>query len=135
GTLTWVVVLWFAGSLAFSLRLIGGWFAARRTVSVHRRSAPLEWQDVFITLCRRMGVVRRIRLMVCLEVHGPLVIGWIRPIVLLPVAALTGLASDQVEALLAHEVAHIRRHDYLVNILQSVGEALLFYHPGVWWVS
>jgi len=68
-------------------------------------------------------------------VEAPTVVGWLRPVVLVPLGALAGLPADQVEALLIHELAHIRRYDYLVNILQSVAEALLFYHPAVWWVS
>jgi beta-lactamase regulating signal transducer with metallopeptidase domain len=68
-------------------------------------------------------------------VQSPVVIGAWRPLVLVPVGMLTGLPAAQVEALLMHELAHIRRHDYLVNLLQSVAEALLFYHPAVWWVS
>ena len=64
-----------------------------------------------------------------------MVIGWLRPLVLVPIAAFAGLAPQQIEALLAHELAHIRRHDYLVNVLQRVVEAVLFYHPAVWWVS
>ena len=68
-------------------------------------------------------------------VQVPTVIGWLRPVVLLPVGCFTGLSEAQIEALLAHELAHIRRHDYLVSVFQSVVEALLFYHPAVWWVS
>jgi uncharacterized protein (TIGR03435 family) len=68
-------------------------------------------------------------------VQVPTVVGWLRPVVLVPVGALGGLPAEHLEALLLHELAHIRRHDYLVNILQSVAEALLFYHPAVWWVS
>jgi beta-lactamase regulating signal transducer with metallopeptidase domain len=63
------------------------------------------------------------------------VVGWLRPVVLAPVGALAGLPAEQMEALLLHELAHIRRYDYLVNMLQSAVEALLFYHPAVWWVS
>ena len=62
-------------------------------------------------------------------------VGWLRPTILLPVAMLAGLPAEQVEALLAHEIAHIRRHDYLVNLLQRLAEAILFYHPAVWWIS
>lgn len=65
----------------------------------------------------------------------PSVVGWLRPVILLPMSAVTGLAPDQLGAVLAHELAHIRRHDYLVNLLQMAAEALLFYHPAVWWVS
>ena len=68
-------------------------------------------------------------------VEVPMVIGWLRPVILLPVAATTGLSSEQLEAILAHELAHVARRDYLVNLLQSVVETLLFYHPAVWWVS
>ncbi|HYR91050.1 MAG TPA: hypothetical protein VE422_43740 [Terriglobia bacterium] len=77
-TLTWVVSLWFAGSLALSLRLIGGWFSAERTSSAHVRAAPVEWRRVFTRLSCRMGVLRPIRLMVSVQVHAPTVIGWIR---------------------------------------------------------
>ena len=68
-------------------------------------------------------------------VDVPVVIGWLRPVILLPVAALAGLTPAQVEAILAHELAHIRRHDSCVNVLQTIAETLLFYHPAVWWVS
>ena len=75
------------------------------------------------------------RLLVSALVQVPTVVGWLRPVVLVPVGALGGLPAEHLEALLLHELAHIRRHDYLVNMLQSVAEALLFYHPAVWWVS
>src|SRR5204862_7224915 len=65
----------------------------------------------------------------------PAVLGGVRPVVLLPASAVTGLTPLQLDALLAHELAHVRRYDYLVNVLQSVIETLLFYHPAVWWVS
>ena len=71
------------------------------------------------------------RLLVSSLVEVPAVVGWLRPVVLMPVGALAGLAPEQIEALLAHELAHIRRHDYLVNVLQSVVEAVLFYHPAI----
>ena len=67
--------------------------------------------------------------------HAPAVVGLLRPVLLVPVGALAGLPAEQVELLLIHELAHIRRYDYLVNALQSMVEALLFYHPAVWWVS
>jgi beta-lactamase regulating signal transducer with metallopeptidase domain len=69
------------------------------------------------------------------KVLVPSAVGFFRPVVLLPTSALVGLSPEQVESLLAHELAHIRRHDYLVNVFQSVVETLLFYHPAVWWVS
>ena len=64
-----------------------------------------------------------------------MVVGWLRPVILLPASALTGLAPSQLEAVIAHELAHIRRHDYLVNLFQTTVETLLFYHPASWWIS
>ena len=68
-------------------------------------------------------------------VDVPTVVGCLRPVILLPVAALANLQPSHIEAILAHELAHIRRHDYIVNLLQTVAETVLFYHPGVWWLS
>ena len=65
----------------------------------------------------------------------PVLIGYLRPVILLPLGCLTGLSAAQVECILLHELAHVVRHDYLVNLLQSMVEGLLFYHPAVWWVS
>jgi len=76
-----------------------------------------------------------VRLLVSSLVDVPTVIGWLRPAILVPVEFLTGMSAEHITALLGHEMAHIRRHDYLASILQSVAEALPFYHPAVWWVS
>jgi uncharacterized protein (TIGR03435 family) len=99
------------------------------------RRAPPEWQEILRRLGARIGLSRPVRLLVSALVQVPTVVGCLRPVVLVPVGALSGLPPEHLEALLLHELAHIRRHDYLVNILQSVAEALLFYHPAVWWVS
>jgi uncharacterized protein (TIGR03435 family) len=133
--LSWFVLFWLAGALAYSLRLIIGCFAAARLRFRSVRLAPPEWQQNFGELGTKIRVSRPVRLMVSGWAEAPAVVGWLRPVVLLPVGMLTGLPPDQIEALLLHELAHVRRHDYLVNILQSVIEGLLFYHPAVWWVS
>ena len=133
--LPYVVIAWLAGVILFSIRLIGGWrFASRlRRMGVH--VVPDEWRKTFQTLLSRMGATRRARLLLSAVVETPIVVGWLRPVVLMPIGALTGFPAEHVIALLAHEIAHIRRRDYLVNILQSIAEAVLFYHPAVWWVS
>ena len=86
-------------------------------------------------LTRRLHIGRAVRLLESTLVDVPTVIGWLKPVVLLPASALAGLSPHQLEAILAHELAHIRRHDYLVNLLQTLVETLLFYHPAVWWLS
>ena len=133
--LAWVVVVWLVGAAAFWVRLAGGWVVAARMRSMLVRRAPPEWQQTLGTLAAQVGLSRPVRLLVSALVQVPAVVGWLRPVVLVPVGALGGLPDGYVEVLLLHELAHIRRHDYLVNILQSVAEALLFYHPAVWWVS
>ncbi len=133
--LPWVVIVWLFGAAFFWVRLMGGWLVAARMRSVLVRPAPPEWQEVLRKLGARIGLSRPVRLLVSALVQAPAVVGWLRPVVLAPVGALTGQPPEYMEALLLHELAHIRRHDYLVNILQSVAEALLFYHPAVWWVS
>lgn len=133
--LPWVVLAWLAGAMVFSIRLTGGWLAALRLRSRFVRPAPAEWQQALQRLADRLRVTRPVRLLVSAVAQTPAVIGWIRPVVLVPAGALAGLPADQLEALLLHELAHIRRADYLVGIVQSIAEALLFYHPAVWWVS
>ena len=133
--LSWVVMVWLAGAVVFWVRLAGGWVVAARMRSMLVRRAPPEWQETLRKLGARIGLSRPVRLLVSALVQVPTVVGWLRPVVLVPVGALGGLPAEHLEALLLHELAHIRRHDYLVNILQSVAEALLFYHPAVWWVS
>ena len=126
---------WLIGMALASLRLLGAWTAAARLRTRNAKPAGPEWLPKLHALMHRMGVDRSVRLLVSSMVETPAVIGWLRPVILVPVGALAGLPAAHVEAVLAHELAHIRRHDYLVNLLQSVAEAVLFYHPAVWWVS
>src|SRR5262245_12624611 len=131
----WVVVSWFAGAAACSLRLLMGFISAAALRRSRHAPVPTEWQHTLDRLIERMHVSRRVRLLAAERVDSPSVIGWLRPVILAPVGVLSGLAPQQVEALFAHELAHVRRHDYLVNILQGIAESLLFYHPAVWWIS
>jgi TonB family protein len=133
--LPWVLLAWFAGVIFFVVRLNVGLLVARRMRSVATTAPPAELQQIFDALRRRLGIARAVRLMHSALVEVPTVIGWLRPVVLVPASCLTGLSTMQIEAILAHELAHIRRHDYLVSVLQSVIETVLFYHPAVWWVS
>jgi uncharacterized protein (TIGR03435 family) len=99
------------------------------------RPAPAEWQRVLDQLKGRISVSPPVQLLVSGLLQAPAAIGWLRPIVLVPAGALAGLPPGQMEALLVHELAHVRRHDYLVHLVQSAVEAILFYHPTVWWIS
>jgi beta-lactamase regulating signal transducer with metallopeptidase domain len=133
--LPWLVLVWLTGAFLLSLRFLGGWTAAQKLK--FRRVSPVarDWQETATRLSHRLRLSRPVRLFESALIEVPTVIGWVRPVILVPASVLTGLSAQQVEALLAHELAHIRRHDYLVNLLQTAVETLLFYHPAVWWVS
>ncbi|HEU0107643.1 MAG TPA: M56 family metallopeptidase, partial [Vicinamibacteria bacterium] len=130
-----IVALWCAGVLALSIRYLGGWRLVQR---MDKSAQPILGGEVagrLARLRRRMRVSRPVRLLESTMVDVPTVVGWLRPAILLPAATMAGLTAEQLEAILAHELAHVRRYDYLASLLQSAVETILFYHPAVWWVS
>lgn len=131
----YLVSVWFFGVFLLSVRAIGGWLVVQRLKRKFNRTASQEWQEKLSRLAKQLRVSRPVRLCESALAEVPTVIGWLRPVILVPVGTLTGLSPQQVEALLAHELAHIRRYDYLINLLQTAVETLLFYHPAVWYVS
>jgi beta-lactamase regulating signal transducer with metallopeptidase domain len=133
--LPWVAPLWMAGVLIFYMRTATSWAAAQRLRQRGTISASADWQDRLRALARRLRVSRPVAMLESCLAETPAVVGFLRPAILIPAGLLTGLPPEQVEAILLHELAHIRRHDYAVNVLQTLVEGLLFYHPAVWWVS
>lgn len=131
----WVVAVWALGVLSSLLRLAGGWAWLQRLRWAKSELAPDILQRQLLDLCRRVGLKRAVTLLMCEDLVGPSVVGILRPAILVPAGWFMNLPPDQVEALLAHELAHVLRHDYAVNLLQSILEVVLFYHPGVWWLS
>jgi beta-lactamase regulating signal transducer with metallopeptidase domain len=131
----WLVEAWFLGVLLLSLRTAGGLLLIERMRRKEIKQIGEELYARCLALQRRMGLERFIQYCECYRLDAPAVLGWFRPVVLLPVRALTGLTEAQIEAVIAHELAHIRRLDCFVNLFQIVAETLLFYHPAVWWVS
>jgi len=132
----WICGLWAAGALLCALRLAGGLWQVRRLMSRQGGIAlGPAWGARFARLASEFGVHARAKVVDCAQVAVPTVVGAFKPVVLLPARIFTGLSEEQVEALIAHELAHVARNDYLVNIVQSLVEVLLFYHPAVWWIS
>jgi hypothetical protein len=131
----WIVRAWGAGVLLLSLRLLGGWIWVQRLARSALVPAPAEWMEALDAIRARLGIRRRVALFLSPRVSGPALVGWLRPVVLMPLSASSGLTPRQVELLLLHELVHVRRWDYLVNLVQRLAETVLFYHPGVWWVS
>ncbi len=130
-----LVAFWLAGVLLLSFRLVRMWNRVQRLRCVGVEEVPDPLVSRLEELARRLGLQMRVNLLLSQLVEVPTLIGWLRPVILLPAAAVTGLTPSQLDAILVHELAHIRRHDYLVNLMQSAVETLLFYHPVVWWVS
>jgi beta-lactamase regulating signal transducer with metallopeptidase domain/biopolymer transport protein ExbD len=130
-----VVMLWLTGVALLQLRLLGSWWRVKGLYHASLAGPPSAWQTKAESLAARLGVRQLVRVVEAHAVEIPSVIGWWRPVILLPIGALAGLTPAQADAILLHELAHIRRHDYLVNGLQRVAETLLFYHPAVWWIS
>lgn len=127
----WLVGLWLIGFTGSCLRLLFGWRQTRALVRGSVTPPPAELAARFASLLERLRLRRSVRLGLSVWVQGPAVVGWLRPVVLLPVEALAGLTPGQIDALLVHELAHIHRADFLVNLLQAVTEALFFYHPAI----
>jgi beta-lactamase regulating signal transducer with metallopeptidase domain/HEAT repeat protein len=131
----WLVLGWLSGVLALSIRLLGGWWSTRSLRLVGVSPVP-DWCKAQLTaLSARMRVGRPVAIIASIRISVPVVLGHVKPVIVLPAAVLSGLSPAQLDAILAHELAHVRRHDYLVNLVQAVIETLLFYHPAVWWVS
>jgi beta-lactamase regulating signal transducer with metallopeptidase domain len=135
GFLPMLMPLWLTGVSLLSLRLFSGWLWVQRLRT--RGVAPVgdALGAMASRLARQLHIGRAVTLLESRLVDVPTVIGFLKPVVLLPATALAGLSAQQIEAILAHELAHIRRHDYVVNLLQTLVETVLFYHPAVWWLS
>ncbi len=133
--LPWMAPFWMVGVVFFHLRNLTGWINARRLCRRGVCPAPDAWQQRLIQLRERLRVSQPVKLLESGISDIPVVIGYLCPVILVPAGLLAGMPAGQLEALLLHELAHIRRRDYLVNLLQTATEGFLFYHPAIWWIS
>ena len=133
--LPWLDVAWLLGVALLSIRTIGGWRMMERL----RRSALVEAPEAvranFARLCTRLGITGQVSLRISAHVQGPLAMGIVRSLIILPASALMALSPQQLEAVLAHELEHVRRADYFWNLVQTAIETLFFFHPAVWWLG
>ena len=130
-----IVYLWIIGAGIFALRLMGGYVYLLKLSKSGVHPLPGDWLRRVEQLKVKMGIHRHVQWLASDLVEEPLTLFHLKPVILFPVGLLSGLTPEQVETILIHELAHIRRADYLVNILQSIIEIILFYHPAVWWIS
>jgi protein involved in polysaccharide export with SLBB domain/beta-lactamase regulating signal transducer with metallopeptidase domain len=127
-----LVLAWFVGVAVMAMWHIAGWVWLQRL----RRGGRMEQLEPILSdLATRLGITRLVRLIETTRVDVPAVVGALRPVILVPLGLLNDLPASQIQAILAHELAHIRRHDYLVNLVQAAIESVLFYHPATWWIS
>jgi len=131
----WLAPLWLAGVWIFSLRHVAGWISLSRLRRRGVCGAPDHWRSELVRLGNTLRLSRPVLLLESCLADTPMVLGHLRPVILMPIGLLAGLPAAQVEVFLLHELAHIRRCDYLVNMWQRLAECLLFYHPAVWWIS
>jgi len=133
--LNFIVVVWFLGAIFFSLRFAGNFWYINRLRKKQIQKPAGDITNLMRRLSQRMDIRQKVKIFESLLVKVPLVIGHLKPVILMPVGLLSSLPYDQVEAIFAHELAHIRRKDYLINLIKSLLEVVFFYHPIFWWIS
>jgi len=131
----WLVAIWLLGVAGFTLRLFGGVWQLHKYKTRQVFSAGKDWQETFTGLCDKLRISQPVRLLKSKLVETPIVIGWLKPVILIPASVFFQIDAKELETIIAHELIHIRRRDYLVNFAQSLVEILFFYHPCVWWIS
>jgi beta-lactamase regulating signal transducer with metallopeptidase domain len=130
-----ILVFWVLGVALFMLRLLGGLSYIYYLKNRMNFPADEYWVDLIADLSERAGLKKGVELVESAMVRTPMVVGFLKPMILFPMGVLNRLSTEEVEAILAHELAHVLRNDYVFNILQSVVEALFYFHPAVWWMS
>jgi bla regulator protein BlaR1 len=130
-----LVAAWLLGLVIMTVRLALALRYVRRLRQHRVVAVPEAWQQCLARLMQRAGLTQSVQLLASGLVPSPLVMGYVKPVILLPISLLTSMAPAELEMILAHELAHVLRKDYLFNFVQSVAETVFFYHPAVWYLS
>jgi beta-lactamase regulating signal transducer with metallopeptidase domain len=133
--LPWLDALWMAGVLLLAMRAMGGWRQLERLRYKAQGIVPAHVERSFQSVCERVKAGRQVALRISDKVISPMAMGVWQATVILPMSAVMNLTTEELEAVLAHELGHIRRWDYAWNLLQTAVETVLFFHPAVWWLS
>lgn len=128
------MLIWMLGAILFNLRLAAGLVYLDR---LRKQSAPIvnEWHELLQRVSSKLAISRKILLAESPSITAPIVIGFLKPMILIPVGMFSGLSASQVETIFMHELMHIRRQDYIINMIQSFIEAIFFFNPFVWMIS
>jgi len=130
-----VVAVWFLGACFFLVRLMGGLTYIQRLKYTKNKPVSEEWTARLNQLCKRLRLRKTVKLVESSLATVPMVIGYLKPVILMPLGAINNLSESEVDAILAHELAHVYRNDFLINIFLSVIEVLFYFNPAVWWIS
>ncbi|SMO81173.1 M56 family metallopeptidase [Solitalea koreensis] len=133
--LSLIVGVWMLGVLLLTIRFLAGLVYVTKLKNKGHLYVSSYWKSKLNKLAKRMELNRQVELFESVWIKVPTVIGYIKPVVLVPIGTFAALPADQLEAILAHELAHIKRNDYLINIFQSIIEIVYFFHPGIWWMG
>lgn len=131
----WLVNGWLIGVLLFAMRWLAGLLYTYRLKRQGVIAADKTWQKQVDHWSKKIGITRGVRLLESVKTEVPVILGHLKPVILLPVGTLSGLSPQQIEVIILHELAHIRRHDFVINLLVSALEIVLFYHPVYWWLA
>ncbi|MGC1242263.1 MAG: M56 family metallopeptidase [Chryseosolibacter sp.] len=129
-----ILTAWFVGFLIFTIRFsFTIWYTLRLRSSANTLDGT--WSAYVTEMSKSLGINRLVTLAASVEVTTPVVVGYLKPVIILPMGMLSGLTTEQIETVLIHELAHIKRHDYLINVIQSVVETVFFFNPFIWILS
>jgi TonB-dependent SusC/RagA subfamily outer membrane receptor len=133
--LPFLSILWFLGIAFFASKILIGFIRLKHLSYSGVEKAALVWEEKLAQFCQLYGIKRKVFIGLSDKVVTPITYRFFKPIILFPISLYTCLTAEQIEVLLLHELAHIKRHDYVFNLIQSLIEVLFFYHPLVWWMS
>lgn len=129
------ITIWFIIFSAKFVHLIAGLVYIRRIRHYRVQQPSQQWIELLRTLVENMHIQKPVSLLESALIKVPMVAGFLKPVIIVPIGLLSHLSPDQVEAILLHELAHIQRKDYFVNLLQSFVEIIFFFNPPVLWIS
>lgn len=133
--LHWIVIGWVLGVLLFSLKLAGSLIYLQTLKQKWVFPLAEDWQTKVRWMTKRLCLQQNVKVLLSHMAKAPMMLGHLKPVILIPASMITKLPEDQLEAIIAHEIAHVYRKDYLINVLQSLFEIIFFFHPAIWWIN
>lgn len=130
-----IVPIWLTGIILLCIRLAGGWVFTLRIKNHSVFSLSAQWEKCAVYIIKKLHIGRQVLLKGSFTVTSPLVIGYFKPVILIPATIISSLSYSEMEAILTHELAHIHRHDFIFICIQNIAEIILFYHPAIWMIS